>query len=455
MSSARAPLAVRFADHVRARGRLSGDDVVVVALSGGLDSVVLLHLMRFLPGGPRPRLVAAHVDHAMRPDSAADAAWVRGLATSWGVEVHSTRLDPAPSGEAEARRRRYAYLEEVRAAAGGTLVVTAHHADDQAETVLFRVLRGAGIAGLQGIRERRKPALWRPLLPFGRDELLAYARQVDLSWREDPTNRDPYARNVLRNRILPEAEASVAPGARRSLVRLARRAREEQVAWRSLVPGLLEGVDLRVEESGLSVDRSALLVHHPAVRSRLLRALARRLGVTPRAAGTRLAVEFTSSGESGGEVPLGRGMVLRRELDRLVLARRAPTGPDLPVLIPGPETGEATLKVGGAAYRVLWSREKSPERGWCEGFSIVGVRFPVTVRTWAPGDRVRMPYGSKKLKKLFLEARVPPGRRHRVPVVADAAGRILWVPEVVRSVDALPEEDADVLYIGITHADSD
>lgn len=455
MSPATVPLAVRFAGHVRERGGLEDGDTVVVAVSGGVDSLALLHLLCFAPEGPGVRVVAAHVDHAMRPDSAADAAWVRGLATAWGVELHEVRLDPPPGSEAEARRRRYAFLEEVRREVGGKIVVTAHHLDDQAETVLFRVLRGTGIAGLRGIRERREPALWRPLLPFRRDDLVTYARSAGLTWREDPTNREPYARNVIRHRVLPVAELSVAPGVHRALVRLARHAREDEAAWRSLLPGLLARVEARSEPGGASLDRARLLELHPAVRARLVRVIARRIGVGMGETGTRLAVEFTSSGESGAEVALGGGLTLRRELDRLVLARRPHVPPDVPVHIGEAPAGEGVARVGGVVYRVRWSREPVEGARWSAAFSAAETHFPVTVRAWAPGDRARMGYGSKKLKKLFLEARVPPGQRHRTPVVTDAAGEVLWVPEVVRSADAPPGEDGEVLYIGISHADSD
>lgn len=456
MNRSRTPLAARFADHVRRHGGLKEGDTVVVGVSGGVDSVVLLHLLRFGLDRPRVRLVAAHVDHAMRPGSAADAAWVRGVGAAWGVEVHTVRLDPAPTTEAEARRRRYAFLEEVRLTRGARLSLTAHHADDQAETVLFRVLRGTGIRGLQGIRERRSPALWRPLLPFTRGEISEYASAAGLTWREDPTNRDPFVRNVIRHRLLPVAEARVAPGARRALVGLARRAREEEEAWASLVPTLLAEADLRREGGRASLDAEAFRRFGPAVRARLLRHLARALGGTLREAGTRSAVEFSSSGASGREVQLGSGLSLRRDLGRLVLVWGRPEGSSAgAVRIDGPTTGEASLDLRGACYRVRWACGEGEEGKRRAAFALATLRFPLELRAWAPGDRVRLSYGSKKLKKLFLEARVPPGQRHRIPVLADATGAVLWVPDVVRAVDAPPEGDGEVLFISIIDADSD
>lgn len=454
-------LAGRFRDHVLEGAALAAGDGVVVALSGGRDSMALLHLLRFAEGLPALSLMAAHLDHAMRPSSAGDARWVAGVCLAWDVPCRAWRCEPPPRTEAEARRVRYAFLEEVRKSEDARWVMTAHHADDQAETVLFRAVRGTGIAGLQGIPVRRRPALWRPLLPFTRQELTAYARAVGLSWREDPTNAPgpsgaAPARSVIRTRVLPELEARVAPGAGRALAALARRARENEAAWRSLMPALLEGVDMSGtggQGGTLSVSRRAFLEHHAGVRARLLRELARRLGADPNEAGTRAAVEFTRSGCSGAAVALGGGLELRIELERLVLGPSRGSAVDEPLAIPTPECGDGVAVVGGRRYQVSWGPRPS-DAPWAETFGVAGLRFPLSLRGWARGDRARMSYGTKKLKKLFLEARVPLGERRRLPVLTDGGGAVLWVPGVVRSAEASPAGANQLLYIGVRDAQS-
>ncbi len=173
-----------------------GSPTLVVAFSGGLDSCALLHVLRFALR-PVAHLVAAHFDHGMRPGSVADAAWARGVCTAWGVEYASERAASPPAGEADARDARYDFLERMRRRYAPALVLTAHHADDQAETVLFRILRGTGIDGLRGMPAAREPGIVRPMLGLWREELEAYAASVGLRWREDPTNEHlGYARRA-------------------------------------------------------------------------------------------------------------------------------------------------------------------------------------------------------------------------------------------------------------------
>ena len=445
----------RFRGHLLGEGVLEEGDRVVVACSGGLDSTVLLHLLRFAPGLPRLVITVAHFDHRMRPESARDAAWVRGLAGAWDLAVESRAAEAPPRNELEARRSRYAFLHEARARLGARWLLTAHQADDQAETVLFRVFRGAGLRGLQGIPPRGAGGLLRPLLPFQRSELQAYAERHKVPWLTDPSNRDVrYARNVIRHEILPRAEAAVARGARRSLVRLARLARREEEAWRTLLPGLLEAVTLEADQDGIVIVRPRLLSYHPAVRARLLREAVHRLGATLDEAGTRAVLEFTSSSASGRRHSLPGGLILAREFDHLLLRRSRREAEEAHLDIPSPEAGQGTLSLGGRTYRAEWTRSGAPAGAWVESFATDRMSFPLRMRAWSPGDRIRMAYGSKKLKKLFLEARLPLEERSRRPVLVDARGILLWVPGLARSVEAPDAEPKGRLTIGVRETDT-
>jgi tRNA(Ile)-lysidine synthase len=428
---------------------VASGDRIVVAVSGGLDSCVLLHLLRFHPPVTELELIVAHFDHRMRDSSAGDARWVCGLAGAWGLRVEGGSTDRVLSSEADARLSRYDFLERVRRDVGARTVVTAHHADDQAETVLFRLFRGTGVGGLQGIPESREPAVFRPFLSFWRDELEDHARSARLSWREDPSNRRmDLARNALRRRILPDVERLVAPGARRALVRLAGLADHEEAGWASVLPELMHALDVEEDAGRITVDRRELVRLHPAVRGRVLRSLANRLGCGLDAVGTGIAVEFAEAGRSGGRIDLGSFLELKLELDRVLLASRTSFPPDEPLWIPDPDSGSGEALLGGMRVPVAWGGEQVTQRARTEHFGADHLHFPLMVRARAPGDRIRLGVGTKKLKKLFLEARIPPSRRHQTPVVADSENEILWVPGVARVVQASDSAGA-ALGIGV------
>lgn len=415
-------------------------DAVAVALSGGLDSVVLLHLLRFPLRDLEIRLSAVHVDHAMRPGSAADAAWVRGLCRAWDVPLREERLAVAPRSEAEARRARYDALH--RLAPPHAAIATAHHMDDQAETVLLRIARGSGLRGLRAIAPRRGRVV-RPLLPFPRRALESYAAATALAWRDDPTNRDDaYARNRIRHRLLPALEAG-RPGAARRLAALAREARRAEAAWDDTLARLEEDVVLGADEEGLTLARPLLHSYHPHLRARLMRRFLRRHGITPGRAGTRAALEFISSGSSGGQIHLPGGVRLERDFDRFRIRRATRLADDVPVEISGPDPGSGRARIGGRSWRVEWGpagdaagAARGPTEGPAGGVEravVASPAYPLRLRGWRAGDRIRFGYGSKKLKKLLGERRLDRQARQRTPILVDADGAVLWVVGVARA----------------------
>ncbi|MDH3421416.1 MAG: tRNA lysidine(34) synthetase TilS [Gemmatimonadota bacterium] len=447
MTHPQGALSARFRDSL---SRFGTGKRVLVAVSGGLDSTVLLHLSRFAARDSGNEWIAAHVDHRMRVSSAADARWVSGLCRAWDVPLVVGRADTSLTSEEEARASRYDFLASQVRRNAADLLVTGHHGDDQAETVLFRLLRGTGSKGLGGIPAFRPPGIGRPLLDFWRAELLEYAQAVRLTWRDDPTNRNSaYARNALRNGILPDIERLVAPGARRALVRLADAANEEEAAWESMMPGLLRPLDVREVESGVSVARAALIALHPAVRARVIRALSARVGVSLDRTGTRLAVEFTDSGSSGRAIQLGAALSVGLELDRCVLGRTMPIAEERALAIQDPGPGSGTVVLAGSPIPVAWGGADWERRQASEAFELAALRFPLTVRSRRPGDRIRLPGGTKKVKKFMLERRIPPSERRCVPLVVDAEGRVLWIPGLARAESVGLGEAQNRLRIGI------
>ena len=453
MSGDQVSLVRRFQSRVRsARSSFLSDAPIVVAISGGLDSVALLHLFRFAITQSH-QLHAAHFDHCSRDDSAADAQWVSGLCRAWGVPLELGRAKEALISEESARNARHDFLESVRTRVGGGVVVMAHHADDQAETVLFRMVRGSGLRGLSGMSEYRDPGVWRPLLPFWRDEIALYAQEVCLNWREDPTNQEQrFTRNIIRNNVLPEIESRIAPAARRSLVRLADLAREDEKAWIILLDEVLGSLELEQDEEALSLDFQRVTQLHGAVRGRILREVARKLGYQLDAIGTRLASDFVDSAQSGRQIDLTGGLRLRRDLDRLVLSAVAVSIVDRPLQISNSQPGSGTALLGGRELHVKWSPKKSLDL-MSKCLTLASPRFPLTIRARQPGDRIRLTVGTRKLKKLFLEARIPEPERCQVPLLVDGVGSVLWIPGVAEATHhGNTGEAKNVLHIGISDA---
>jgi tRNA(Ile)-lysidine synthase len=447
-----------FARSLSESGLILPGQTVLVALSGGVDSMILLHLLLSIRESWGLKLIAAHFDHRMRPESAADTEWVGGLCRAWEVPFVSGAAATGLKGQDAARTARYQFLEEEATRSGADRIATAHHADDQAETVLFRISRGTGMHGLAGIPARRGRVV-RPLLTFWRSEIEAYARSAGIPYREDPTNRSvDYARNRLRLEVLPRLE-EIAPGAARSIVRLAADAAEEIDAWNGVIDALEPAVVLRREEDLIELARAPLLSYHPRVRGMLLRRLLHGLGSNPDREATRAALEFIDTAASGSRIDIAGGARMEREFDHFRISRvvgeEGSVGADPVLRIAGPGSGAGEMVLGGGrrfTIRWMWDGEGEPETS--ATFDPAALRFPLEIRNWRPGDRIQLSYGTKKLKKLFAEHRVGRADRARTPILAEAEGRVLWVVGIARATIAAPAPDRPNLRIVVTDTES-
>ncbi|HWA97155.1 MAG TPA: tRNA lysidine(34) synthetase TilS [Pirellulales bacterium] len=248
------------------------DRKVLLAVSGGADSVALLRaLIELRPAGASGRLIVGHVNHGLRgAESDADAQFVGKLAAQLQVEARVRRVEPVPAAsdqgdglEAAARSARYALLRDEAEAVGARYVVTAHTADDQAETILHRVLRGTGLDGLRGMRRARPLSdavtLVRPLLEFRRAELRDYLAALGQGFREDTSNTDRrFTRNRLRHDLLPMAARDFNPEATEALLRLGRLAGDAQDAIAEIVDRELMPAITFEADGSLAIDGSAL-----------------------------------------------------------------------------------------------------------------------------------------------------------------------------------------------------
>jgi tRNA(Ile)-lysidine synthase len=424
-----------------------------VACSGGLDSVTLLHLLRFGGGHDPTALLVAHFDHRMRPGSGDDAAWVRGLCRAWGVPIREGSAVGGLRGETAARRARWRFLEGVAADVGAVGVVTAHHADDQVETVVHHLLRGTGPRGMAGMTVREGQRI-RPLLDVRRATIADWAKERGLPLRLDPTNREATTpRNHLRLEGLPLLE-SIRPGAALGVLRSARLAGQAEAALCDAEDLLWPSIVQRTSPGRITADLEALVRLGPALRARLLRRLARDVGGRLDEAGTRAAMQF-AIGRSGGSVcGLTGGVVLRRSLGVLEIEgpTRGPRQPDEGLDIPDRGPGSATVAIGGESWRVAWGSERSPST-WTAALNLASRDFPLRVRVWRAGDRVRVGRRERSVSRTLSAEGVPLHERRLRPVVEDCSGRLLWVPG---SVLLRPEIGAATtpLFMEIARADN-
>jgi len=458
------PILERF---FRDTAALGAGDRVVVAFSGGPDSTALLAGLAELAPRLGAEVVAAHLDHGLDPGSAGRAEAARGIAGRLAVPVVVERRPvaalrrKAESAEAAARRVRYQFLDEVRRGRGTRWVATAHHRDDQAETVVLRLLFGSGLAGLAGIRPV-DGAVVRPLLGCGRDELRAALAESGLQPVADPTNDDlAVPRNRVRHRLLPalamldSLDSKEAYGDDRLVRQLARLADRARGAGRRL-ERLLEA--RFAPEPGASLGRGDLEELPEPLLAWALAALHRRAGApypASRAARAELLRQLARGARVGCDCgggwhwrtstgPGGEGE--RVELERV---RAAARGFSYTLQVPGevevPEIS-ARIRLRQTAVEPWMFRGAAHRAALVLPLQAGGA---VTVRNRRPGDRV-VPLGapgSRRLKDLLIDRRMPREERDRLPLLC-VDGRIAWVPGV--TIDQrfrLSEESAAAVWV--------
>ncbi|MBI4638822.1 MAG: tRNA lysidine(34) synthetase TilS [Candidatus Rokubacteria bacterium] len=420
---------------IRRHAMLAGGETVLVAVSGGADSVALLHLLVTLRPAWRLTLHVLHVDHRLRADSARDAEFVRSLGLRLGVPVDVTAVEVPAGGslEAAARAARHAALEACAERIGAGRIALGHTADDQAETVLMRVLSGAGLRGLAGIPAVRGRII-RPLLETRHAALVAELTRAGLAWLEDPSNRDPkFLRNRIRHDLLPFLAAEYNPDIVGALTRAAAAARESVDALDRVATGALERLASHGPE-GITLPLDGLRRLPAPVAAETLRQAVARLGSRGplRAWAHRILLRTLASPPPRRPFILA-GVTVEVSTGQVRLATRSlpalePRVVAVPGLTPLPEIGlvlGATL-VDAAAY----ATPRDPRRA---AFDADLTPEPLVVRARRRGDRFS-PFGAppRRLKTFLINAKVPRWERRRLPVV-EAGGAIVWLGGLRRS----------------------
>ena len=413
---------------------------VVVAVSGGADSVCLLHVLKTISETIETfGLVVAHLDHSLRSSSAQDADFVATLCRQWGIPYVGTRLDVAALArdagiglEEAGRDARRCFLQHVASGHGGAVVALAHHLDDQAETVLMRAARGCGVSGLAAMRWKNDPFI-RPLLGVGRQEIEQYLLTRQIAWVDDESNRElRFQRNRIRHRVLPQLQIFNTQAASH-LAELAERVALEESYWQAVLQNWFE-THVKHDAGGVYLPIAELQACHPALRDRLLRDGLRSVRGDLRAieaSHVQMIADGLSLARPQWQLDLPRAWVARR-YEWLVFRQAAPFCLE-PVcfVVDGPGSYRLT---DGCTLLVEERTSASAETPWQVEFDADRLSFPLSVRPFVAGDRLAVSgmTGRKKVKELFVEQRWSHERR-RCAVVVEAAGQPVWVPGLRRS----------------------
>ena len=436
---------------IRNHGLLPSGSRVAVALSGGADSVAMLLVLRALAESERFQVVgAAHLNHQLRgADADADAEFCRNLTTGLGVPFDAERADVAAlaremgtSVEDAAHAARHAFFERAAPRLGATIIAVAHTKDDQAETFLLRLLRGAGPRGLSGMHPRSGIVV-RPLIETSRSEVRAFLNDARIAFREDASNADvSIPRNRIRHELLPLLDARFSPGIVDALDRAAAIAREDadyledaaRVAAARLISRTTSGVEL---------DADALMAEPPAIARRVIR-LAQQM-----TAGAEHFIGFDAGeavrrfvvSKSTGQLDLPGHRVNRRGGAVVLTESRGREKPapaadfiyqlDVPGEVAVPEAAcaiSADMKPvpPGRSAREIWHLAGRSDEAVIEARRLAG---PLAVRNRRPGDIFR-PLGlngRKTLQDFFVDAKIERFEREITPVIVDSAGQIVWI----------------------------
>jgi tRNA(Ile)-lysidine synthase len=433
---------------------------ILLALSGGADSVALFHALMALRRKFGFELAAAHLNHNLRgAESDRDESFVGELCARHGVELtveraHGLNLEPG-NLEARARAARRQFLTRAAALTNSRYIAMAHQADDQAETVMLRLLRGSGVTGLGAMAEVEGTVI-RPLLQVPRSALRAYLAELGERFVEDSSNQSlRYDRNRVRHHLMPLMEREYAPGLRQRLVEMAAEMRRVDDLLATLAAGSM-GECLNPDGS---LDVVALRRVHPAVLAAVMRRfVAARAGDLWGFERSHIEAlrKLCIKDAPNGEIVLPSGWRAKRRYGKLLLVQGEEHNDVAAAFeVPLPVNAVTAIAPARAVFQsILMARTSArmPDDTSKAIFDAQALAPGLAVRNFIPGDRI-VPLGvagSRKLKDVFIEHKIPIERRRRFPVVV-LDGRVAWLPGLVRSNLALvTDRTSEVLELSVS-----
>jgi tRNA(Ile)-lysidine synthase len=449
----------RFLRPISDYGLLKKGDSVLVALSGGPDSVALLYLLHEIKNEFRLKLAAAHLDHAIRKASPKDREFCRELCRMLKVKFYSRRIDVVKLAkrnranvEETGRKLRYDYFNSLCGKYGYRKIATGHTMDDNAETVLFNLARGSGLKGLSGIAAKRGKII-RPLIGIRKPEIVNWLKEKKIRHRTDITNRSiKYSRNRIRNRILPELE-KINPEIVKSLSRFSKNVAEDVELIDEVVVLLYEKALMKGGKSKIVLDLRKLSGYDKSLVKRVALEAFYRLSGSRKSPSFEILsrVNETISGRSGIKAPLGSGIWIEKSQNRMSIFKAESgnlEGIKIPLKVPGItgipgqniEMRTRTLRKNRAG-----SLKTKPSMALLDNSKVIDPE----VRFRQRGDRIR-PFGmkgTKLLSDLFIDRKIPSFERDNIPLVV-SRNRIVWAAGVTISEDfKVGESTTEVLRI--------
>ncbi len=408
------------------------NDRLIVAVSGGIDSMVLLHFLHNLCQEISFEVIVCHVNHHTRKATASEAEFVCETATKYGYdcEVLEYHHNQEKNFHHVSRLARYDFFIDMAKKHQANKIVLAHHADDLAETILMRITRGSGFIGYAGILEKSKykgVEIIRPLLHSSRDDISNYQKQYHVNFMEDESNlKDDYTRNRFRHHLLPLIKAEN-PVYTQKFIQFSDYIQEAHSLINNQAKNFIEqSVEFVSDKATLSCSKLNGL--EPIIIKEIFKLIVDKVSnnkVEIFYSQMCELVNLAQSGKTLGEIDIDEFMVVKKSYDSLTFFNHMPMHTEYEFTIGGP--GEITLP-NQNIFLISTNNSNFSGKYYELWYNDLDLIFPLTVRNRRPGDRVNLPYGTKKLKDLFIEKKVPHAIRDEVPLVFDKSNELLWIP---------------------------
>lgn len=443
--------------YIAAQRLIETGDKVIAAVSGGPDSMALLHILRDLSQESGFNIVAAHINHKLRPQAEQEQQFVEESCRYLQIACYSKTIDVRElarqnktSLEDAGRQARYAFFNELLQQLQADAIATAHHQDDQAETVLLHLLRGTGIQGLRGIMPRNRDLI-RPLLQQSKQNLLAYLQENQISFCLDQSNQDQtFLRNRIRHQLIPLLQNDYNPQITENLSRLAEIVRAENEFLQQIMLNYWTQLVCSQDEQGLEMDLEGFKALPLAARRRLtimaLSAVGGPAGWEAR--DVEKVLDLLPKPGSAKILQLKKGIMINKSYDRIIFTSNWQKADvfNIEVTIPG----EVVLP-DGSRYRFMLTDCNHINTDAGDVYlDYDKLSLPLVLRSRHQGDVIQPVgfAGHKKLKKYFNEQRIPFRERDRVAVLASQSGEIYALPGLcVCSPAAVDQQSQHILLI--------